>query len=221
MNSIIIKLIRSKKFSNALSYIYNLIYSKIPLYKSNFKSSTRGAFIRLKRFRIKGKNNLIHIGVGTKLHGCKIIISGSNNILHIDRKCRLCNTTLWIDDDNNEIIINEFTTIEGGSIAAMEGTKIHLGRDCMLSLNIDIRSGDSHAIYSQNNRINKSKDIRIGNHVWIGARSTILKGSYIADGSIIGHSSIVNKNLFEPNSIYVGQPARKVKDGIEWTRERK
>ena len=43
------------------------------------------------------------------------------------------------------------------------------------------------------------------------------KGVSIGDNSIIGMSSVVTKNI-DANSIYVGNPARKVKDGVSWNR---
>lgn len=96
---------------------------------------------------------------------------------------------------------------------------IRIGDDCMLSENIDIWNTDSHHIINENgNVINKNKPIIIGNHVWIGKNCSILKGVIVGDNSIIGMSSVVTKNV-DKNSIYVGNPAKKVKEGINWTRD--
>lgn len=51
----------------------------------------------------------------------------------------------------------------------------------------------------------------IGADCWIGARSTIMAGVKIGDGSIIAAGSVVTKDV-EPYSIYGGVPARKIKD---------
>ncbi|MGK9369486.1 hypothetical protein ACSSWA_11350 [Melioribacter sp. Ez-97] len=37
--------------------------------------------------------------------------------------------------------------------------------------------------------MNEDKPIQIGNHVWIGCWSVLLKGTYIADGCIVGAGS--------------------------------
>ena len=49
--------------------------------------------------------------------------------------------------------------------------------------------------------------------------TTILKGVIIENGCVIGTGSIVTKSCAEPNSIYVGVPARKIKSNIIWDRD--
>lgn len=51
----------------------------------------------------------------------------------------------------------------------------------------------------------------IGNDVWIGYGVKIMEGVTIGDGAIIGAGSIVTKNV-EPYGIYVGVPAKKIKE---------
>ena len=64
--------------------------------------------------------------------------------------------------------------------------------------------------------------IKIGNHVWVGAGATILKGVTVGDHAIIGGGSVVNKDV-PPYAVVVGNPARVVKylapekfEGIEF-----
>jgi len=54
------------------------------------------------------------------------------------------------------------------------------------------------------------KPVYIGNDVWIGANSTILRGVNIGDGAVIGANAVVTKDV-SPYSIVVGNPARIVK----------
>jgi len=56
----------------------------------------------------------------------------------------------------------------------------------------------------------KGKSITIGNHVWIGANSTILPEVTIGNNVIIGANSLVNKNI-PANSIAVGNPCKVIK----------
>ena len=49
----------------------------------------------------------------------------------------------------------------------------------------------------------------IGNHVFIGANSTILPGVKIGNNSIIGAGSVVAKDV-EDDSVYAGVPARRI-----------
>lgn len=51
---------------------------------------------------------------------------------------------------------------------------------------------------------------RIGNDVWIGSMCTILAGTTIGDGVVVGANS-TTRGALEPYGIYVGSPARLVK----------
>lgn len=55
-----------------------------------------------------------------------------------------------------------------------------------------------------------SKPISIGNDVWIGARSIILKGITIGSGAIIGAGSVVTKDV-DPFTVVAGNPAKFIK----------
>jgi acetyltransferase-like isoleucine patch superfamily enzyme len=54
------------------------------------------------------------------------------------------------------------------------------------------------------------KECSIGNDVWIGANSTILRGVEIGDGAVIGANSIVTKSI-PPYAVAVGNPAKVIK----------
>ncbi len=54
------------------------------------------------------------------------------------------------------------------------------------------------------------ESVRFGKHVIVGAGSIILPGAEVAEGCSIGAMTLVNKNT-EPWSVYVGNPARRVK----------
>jgi len=53
-------------------------------------------------------------------------------------------------------------------------------------------------------------DIIIGNDVWIGAKSTIMSGVTIGDGSVVAAGSIVTKDV-APYSVVGGNPAKHIK----------
>ena len=182
--------------------------------------------VRINRYRvgltILGSDNIIECSKTAQIFNLKIIIIGNNNKLIIGDNCIIKGGVIWFEDSNNQISISKNTTIEFADISVAENNRsITIGEDCMLSSEIRISATDSHSIVDKNNgyRLNYSKDIVIGNHVWIGARSTILKGVTINEGAIIGASSLVTKNVLA-NTIVGGVPAKLIKVGIEWKRER-
>lgn len=90
---------------------------------------------------------------------------------------------------------------------------IHLGEGVIIGENVVIRDCDMHCINGKREEI--SKPIYIGDHVWIGQDSIILKGVKIGNGSVIGAGSIVTKDV-PANTIVCGVPAKVVKENIRW-----
>lgn len=56
----------------------------------------------------------------------------------------------------------------------------------------------------------RTAPIVVGNGCWIGAHCTILPGVKIADGCVIAANSLVTKDT-EPDGLYVGSPAKRIK----------
>ena len=81
---------------------------------------------------------------------------------------------------------------------------------------------DFHQILDNNqNVVNKPTPIFIGNHVWIGCRTTILKGVKIADNVVIAANSTITNSINETNCIYGGNAkmANIIKQNINWSIE--
>ena len=189
--------------------------------KGNSVTYNRCFFKKL-NIKIRGTGNQIILKDFSKLLNTKIFVYGNNNTISIGKECLLNNVTLWIEDNNNEISIGDKTTFHGEThLAAIEGTKIAIGEDCMFSSNILFQTGDSHSIIDiENNRINSSRDIRIGNHVWVGTRVTCLKNTEISDNCIIGATATVCGKHLKSNCIIGGVPAKILKENINWLRQR-
>lgn len=116
------------------------------------------------------------------------------------------------------IIIGDDTTIHDAVIYSAYADVI-IGRDCMLSYEVFIRNHDSHFIFDKltGNRINYSRSINIGDHVWVGQRTTLLAGFSIGDGSIIGAGS-VSSSSFGDNQVIAGNPAKIIRYDVYWSR---
>lgn len=89
---------------------------------------------------------------------------------------------------------------------------IAIGDGCKIAHDFTVLDSDAHQL---DNEL-KTKEVLIGNHVWIGTRVTILKGTVIGDGCMIAAGAVVTGGVFPPNSLIGGVPAKVIKTGIEW-----
>jgi acetyltransferase-like isoleucine patch superfamily enzyme len=182
-----------------------------------------GSFLKHCNITISGRNNTVILGDCCRLVKCNILIVGNNNRLLLGKGCNLKYAEFWMEDDGCCIKIGDGTSMAGFThLAATEGKNIVIGNDCMFSGEVVVRTGDSHSIVEMNshNRINYGRDVSIGNHVWIGSKVTLLKGSSIADNSVVATGSIINKKYDQCNIVLAGNPAHIVKENIDWLRAR-
>lgn len=95
---------------------------------------------------------------------------------------------------------------------------IEIGNDCLVSWNTWICDSDFHMIQDIKTGEMSQPDgyVKIGNHVWICANNSILKGSIIPDNCIIGAHSLVKGRFSDSNSIIAGSPAKIIKKDIQW-----
>lgn len=169
-----------------------------------------------------GKNNRITIADGAKVSNCTFCFNGNDSHICIDKNAVINGCVFFADDDRNTIRIGENSTFTGKTeLITVEGTSITIGNDCMFAYGIVVRTGDHHSIVNtQGIRINTSKNIEIGDHVWIGQNAFILKGVKIVDECIVGACSVVTKNILSPGSVVAGNPAKTIRTDIRWDRER-
>lgn len=94
-------------------------------------------------------------------------------------------------------------------------TKADIGRYCSIANNVSIGQGEhdlaristSSIFYNSSYEKLTQEDCVIGNDVWIGTDTVILRGVKIGDGAVIGANSVVTKDV--PSfAIVVGSPAK-------------
>lgn len=116
---------------------------------------------------------------------------------------------------NGNIFMNDF------NIQAVKNSSIKIGSDCIISWNVKILSGNSHSIFDLKNKKkyineNRKQVIEIGNHVWLGMDVSILSGTELKKGSIVGAGSVVTGRKFPSNCIVAGNPAKIIKKDVDW-----
>lgn len=205
------------------AWVYNKVhYNNSWRFKAHNKISYKSAFLRNVRFNVSGKNNIILIGPKARLNNCSIVVYGNNcKFLLGGGSTIVSGTSFWIQDDNTNIEIgNHFMAGDRTHIAACEGASIRIGEDCMLSEDVEMRSSDSHSIFDtiSRKRTNKAREINIGNHVWLTAHVRIMKGTTIADHSIVGNSSLVSGRHDVAHGLYAGNPCKLLKEHVDWNK---
>lgn len=131
---------------------------------------------------------------------------------------------------NGIIEIGTYTHIGPGTkILCVNSVKI--GNYTTIAPNVKIIDNNNHPINPLDRKImsvvppgakekswlySENKPIFIGDLVWIGENSYILKGVTIGDNSIVAANSVVTKNV-PANSMVAGNPAKVVKENIDKT----
>ena len=181
------------------------------------------AFLWRCKIEVSGSGNLIEIHDRAVLRNCSIYVSGNNNVIRIGADAHVFCGEFWVEDDTNKIEIGPHSNLCGKVyLACIEGTSLSIGKDCLLSSEIVLRTGDPHSLINLDTglRINHSSDIVIGDHVWIGHRVLATKGVSIAEGCAIGTGSVVTKSIDEHNIVLAGVPATVVKRNVSWDARR-
>ena len=163
--------------------------------------------IRTVFFRILGA----HIGKGTLLSQCYMPWPSQ---IGIGKNCRL-----------EHGIYFKFDNIRKSGRNINIGNHVFLGAFCEFNITDSIHIGDHCLIASgckfidhnhgmaldekMMNQIGDESEIIIGDDVWIGCNSIILKGVKIGNGAIVGAGSVVTK-VIGKNEIWAGIPAKKI-----------
>lgn len=117
------------------------------------------------------------------------------------------NVSVWfgavLRGDNDAISIGSGSNVQDGVIIHVDpGVPCQVGENCVI--------GHRAVLHG----------CRIGNEVLIGIGAIVLNGAVIPDGCLVGAGALVAEGkTLEPNSLYVGVPARKVRTLTDADRE--
>lgn len=170
---------------------------------------------------IDGRGNRLTIGRNTRIWGASIKLRGENLHCVIGEECRLREVRYVVEDRGSRLIVKDGSSGTGCTILAGEGGRVEVGRDCMMSVAADVRNTDGHSILDEitGERINPPADVILDDHVWVGLKVQVLKGVHVGGHSILAAGSVVIRDV-PPHTIVAGVPARTVRSGITWKRER-
>ncbi len=122
--------------------------------------------------------------------------------------------TIIIARNGGKIEIGNNVGMSGASIYSWK--KIKIGDNTIIGANVKIVDNDFHPIDPQGRIDNDNtkvgvKGVEIGENVFIGMNSIILKGSKIGNNCVIGAGSVVS-GVFGDNQIIAGNPARVIRE---------
>ena len=168
---------------------------------------------------IQGRGNIVEIAPDCRL-GANLTLIGDNNHFRLGHGCTLNGFVNLLSPEGSVLTVGPGTTMVQVSIQLHEPGEITFGRDCMVSSQVYVSLSDIHPIYDRatGERINAAASIRIGDHVWLGLRSMIMKGATIGDGAVVAAGAILSGPA-PAHAVMAGVPARLVRRNIVWHRE--
>ena len=163
-----------------------------------------------------GRNNILIVEEGVRFEDSIISFSSDNALVYLSRsnkpyklKISACRSSVIYFGSNN------YFNSQLNAIVS-EQQNLIIGGDGVFSFDIWIRTADPHLIYDidSHKRINNSKSILIGDHVWLGQSAMILKGTSIGSGSIVGAGAVLAGKTIRSNEVWGGNPGRKLKENV-------
>ena len=167
------------------------------------KQQTKQAFVNAS-YRIANYKKGVQIGSHVELSGVKF-----GRLVSVSHHAQIGKSAI-----GDRTSIGRYSKIRNASI----------GKYCSISWDVTI-GAVSHAMFHPSShafwyrrqfgivnedRSIESKEVRIGNDVWIGCAAVIMPGVSIGNGAIIGANSVVTKNV-NPYSVVAGCPAKEIR----------
>jgi acetyltransferase-like isoleucine patch superfamily enzyme len=89
---------------------------------------------------------------------------------------------------------------------------VTIGRRCQIGWDVSITDSDFHEVVGSGPA---TAPVSIGDHVWLGARSSIFKGVTIGDGAVVAGGAVVVRDV-PAATMVAGVPAKVVKRDVAW-----
>lgn len=122
---------------------------------------------------------------------------------------------IYIQKGASVVIGDGFMISASSSIMCCKQMKF--GKNVLFSWDCLVMDSDTHTIiYDDGKKSIMEKPVSLGDNVWVGCRSLILKGSFIPSNTVIGAGTKITGQSFEENSIIAGYPPKSIKKITKW-----
>jgi acetyltransferase-like isoleucine patch superfamily enzyme len=150
-----------------------------------------------------------------------VLVINNKGIMEIDQSARI-NSSKFKNviggDTRSSIVVKKGAALKIGRNFRMSNSAIYcaqqitIGDNVMIGGSCKIWDTDFHSLdpmkrLDNPNENYRTEAIQIGNNVFIGANTIILKGVEIGDNVIVGAGSVVAKNI-PAGEIWAGNPAK-------------
>ncbi len=186
-----------------------------------FVDSTKSSLENGSFVTFNGKGNILYVEDGVRVSNSQIKFNSDNAVVYLSKSRSL----YYVDISANRdacVFIGKNNYINGRVlIITSERKNIIIGDEGLISFGVCMRTADPHLIYSceTKKRINESKSVLIGDHVWIGQNVLVLKGTVMGSGSILGGGSVITNKSIPSNASAAGNSARIISENVFFSKE--
>ena len=172
--------------------------------------------------RMRGSNNTLVVHKEARLKGLKVFFDSDNGRVEIGPSTKglpMLSVTVRAGLDATVRLGRDVSSTSRAYVSATEGTSVVIGNDVMLATGNELRADDAHAIFDVDTgeRVNVSRSIVVGDHVWLSKDVVVLGGVTIGSGTVVGYRSVVTRSL-PNNCVAVGTPAHVIRKNVAWER---
>jgi acetyltransferase-like isoleucine patch superfamily enzyme len=119
-------------------------------------------------------------------------------------------TLLVLDGPRAVVTIGDRTYLSRRTeVVALE--RVRIGADCAIAWDVCIMDSSGHLLDGGGD----TAPVEIGDHVWIGARATVLAGVTIGEGAVVAAGAVVTRDV-PRRALVAGVPARVLREDVDW-----
>jgi acetyltransferase-like isoleucine patch superfamily enzyme len=121
------------------------------------------------------------------------------------------NVAFFLDGNGATVRIGRDTYLNR-RVEVMCQDHVTIGEHCAIAWDVSIMDTNYHWL---SDAPSGPRPVEIGDHVWVGARATILPGVTIGNGAVVAAGAVVNRDVPE-RTLVAGVPAHPIRE-VAWS----
>jgi acetyltransferase-like isoleucine patch superfamily enzyme len=191
------------------------VYHKLNNVRIGLLHAFRRAKLRAKEGVDVGEGTIVDAGTYVQVSKGASLSVGANCTLRSSQRGYHAGmpfpTGILVDYCGASVCLGDNTRVNGAYLHAQK--RIVIGKNCVIAAGVNIIDTNGHELLSANRTVGRDAAVEIvlGDNVWVGLNSIILKGTHIGDNSVVTAGSVV-KGDFPRNSLISGNLAGKIRE---------